>query len=242
MSDDVIQVYGHDLVKDVIGQWSFAELAFAAMTGGTKPTASQARMTEALLTTFVDHGVTPSSLATRLTLLGSPEAVQAAIAAGICGAGSRYLGTTQSAGEMLVETLAAEPNIDAAAAQVVQRSLAARRHIPGLGHPEHKDGDPRTPKLAEIARETGCFGRHCQLLTAIGEEFAQRSGRKLPLNAAGLAGAIVVDMGLPPIAGRGLAIVSRAAGLVGVVLSEIGDPTAQKIWDDLRCDQNHRGA
>ena len=47
MSEDVIQVYGHDLVKDIIGQWSFAELAFAAMTGGTRPTAHQARMTSA---------------------------------------------------------------------------------------------------------------------------------------------------------------------------------------------------
>jgi len=234
MSEDVIEVYGHDLVKEVIGQWSFAELAFAAMTGGTRPTASQARMIEALLTTFVDHGVTPSSLATRLTLLGSPEAMQAAIAAGICGAGSRYLGTMQSTGELLIKALAAEPVIADAAASVVARSLAESSHIPGLGHPEHKAGDPRTPKLMDIARETGCFGRHCQLLTEIGEQLALQSGRTLPLNAAGLAGAIVADMGLPPVAGRGLAIVSRAAGLVGVVLSEMRNPTAQKIWDDLR--------
>ena len=234
MSEDVIQVYGHDLVTDIIGQWSFTDLVFAAMTGGTRPTPSQARMTEALLTTFVDHGVTPSSLATRLTLLGSPEAMQAAIAAGICGAGSRYLGTMQSVGEMLVDTLAEEPNITNAAAGVVERSLATKSHIPGLGHPEHKSGDPRTPKLIELAHETGCFGQHCQLLLAVAEEFALRSGRNLPVNAAGLAGAIVVDMGLPPIAGRGLAIIARTAGLAGVVLSEIRTPTAQKIWDDLR--------
>ena len=234
MSEDVIQVYGHDLVKDIIGQWSFAELAYAAMTGGKRPTASQARMIDALLTTFVDHGVTPSSLAARLTLLGSPEAMQAAIAAGISGAGSRYLGTMQSTGEMLVEALVAEPDMQKAAASLVQRSIANKQHIPGLGHPEHKGGDPRTPKLGEIARETGCFGRHCALLALISDEFAKASGKRLPLNAAGLAGAIAVDMGLPPVAGRGMAIISRAAGLVGVVLSEIREPSAQQIWDDLR--------
>ena len=54
------------------------------------------------------------------------------------------------------------------------------------------------------------------------------------MNAAGLAGAIVVDMGLPPVAARGLAVVSRAAGLAGVVLSELREPTAQGIWDGLR--------
>lgn len=234
MTQDVIKVYGYDLVQEVIGKWSFAELAFTALTGGTRPTPDEARMTEALLTTFVDHGVTPSSLATRLTLLGSPEAMQAAIAAGISGAGSRYLGTMQSAGEMLVEALAVDSSIADAARAVVDRSRAERIQIPGLGHPEHKNGDPRTPRLSEIARETGCFGPHCELLIAIADVFAQSAGRRLPVNAAGLAGAIVVDLGLPPIAGRGLAIVSRAAGLVGVVLSELRDPIAQRIWDDLR--------
>lgn len=241
MSDDVIQVYGRDLVRDVMGQWSFAELTFAAISGGARPTPAQARMIDVLLTTFVDHGVTPSSLATRLTLLGAPEAMQAAIAAGLCGAGSRYLGTMQLAGEMLVDAIAANggdvhdaATIDRIAHDLVARYRAERRQVPGLGHPEHKQGDPRTPKLMAIARETGVAGSHCALLFAIGSAFNNASGRDLPVNAAGLSGAIVVDMGLPPVAGRGLAVVSRAAGLVGVVMSEMRQPTAQGIWDGLR--------
>ncbi len=197
-------------------------------------------MIDVLLTTFVDHGVTPSSLATRLTLLGAPEAMQAAIAAGLCGAGSRYLGTMQSAGEMLVDALREHGGAaDAAAVQQVAHKVVAayranRRQIPGLGHPEHKSGDPRTPKLLQIASETRVAGVHCDLLLAIADAFAVATGRALPLNAAGLAGAIVVDMGLPPVAARGLAVVSRAAGLAGVVLSELREPRAQAIWDELR--------
>ena len=34
---------------------------------------NEARMIDVLLTTFVDHGVTPSSLTTRLTLLVHPR-------------------------------------------------------------------------------------------------------------------------------------------------------------------------
>lgn len=240
VSADKIVVYGHDLVEQVMGQWSFAELTYAALTGGTRPTPHQARMIDVLLTTFVDHGVTPSSLATRLTLLGAPEAMQAAVAAGLCGAGSRYLGTMQLAGEMLIEAVreiddARDPvAIQRVALQVVDSYRASKRQLPGLGHPEHKQGDPRTPKLLQIARETGVAGVHCALLLAIAEAFAAATGRNLPLNAAGLAGAIVVDMGLPPVAARGLAVVSRAAGLVGVVLSELREPTAQGIWDGLR--------
>jgi len=239
MSADHIHVYGHDLVTEVMGQWTFAEITYAAITGGTRPNSAQARMIDVLLTTFVDHGVTPSSLATRLTLLGAPEAMQAAIAAGLCGAGSRYLGTMQLAAELLSSTLKGHGPIDAAqtatlAQQIVQSHRQSRTPIPGLGHPEHKGGDPRTPKLMEIARDLGIAGVHCQLLMAMGEAFTRITGRVLPVNAAGLSGAIVVDMGLPPEAARGLAVVSRAAGLVGVVLSEMRDPSAQSIWDGLR--------
>ena len=240
MGEDSIIVYGHNLVTEVMGQWTFAELTYAAMTGGTRPSAAQTRMIDVLLTTFVDHGVTPSSLATRLTLLGAPEAMQGAVAAGLCGAGSRYLGTMQTAGEMLAAALAGS---DAAATDselahiaslVVRDYLADRRQLPGLGHPEHKSGDPRTARLLAIARETGVAGRHCALLFLIAEAFTAATQRALPVNAAGLSGAIVADMGLPPMAGRGLAVISRAAGLVATVLSEVREPTAQAIWDSLR--------
>ena len=237
---DKITVYGHDLVSDVMGRWTFAELVYAAMGDGTRPTAQQARMIDVLLTTFVDHGVTPSSLATRLTLLGSPESIQSAIAAGLCGAGSRYLGTMQLAGEMLASAVARHgapkdrEGIRALAVRIVEEHLSANRQVPGLGHPEHKDGDPRTPRLLEIARETGVASIHSELMIALGDAFEAARGRRLPVNAAGLSGAIVVDMGFDPLVGRGLAIVSRAAGLVGVVLSEIRHPTAQGIWDGLR--------
>jgi citrate synthase len=194
-------------------------------------------MIDVLLTTFMDHGVTPSSLVTRLTLLGAPEAMQGAIAAGLNGAGSRYLGTMQVAGEMLQaawQNRSEGEDRNAVARRIVAEHRAERRQLAGLGHPEHKNGDPRTPKLMSIARETGIAGPHCDLLFAVADAWEAATGRMLPINAAGLSGAIVVDMGLSPIAGRGLAVVSRAAGLVGIVLSEIRTPTAQAIWDQLR--------
>ena len=162
--------------------------------------------------------------------------MQAAVAAGLCGAGDRYLGTMQSAGEMLRDAVGGatdSPDVSTLARQVIDQYRSSRRAIPGVGHPEHKTGDPRTPRLAQLARETKCAGVHMDLMLAIGDQLSS-DGRLLPVNAAGLSGAIVLDMGLPPEAGRGLAIVSRAAGLAGVVLAEIRQPSAQYIWDQLR--------
>jgi citrate synthase len=56
-------------------------------------------------------------------------------------------------------------------------------------------------------------------------------GRRLPLNAAGANGAVLADMGLDPLLGRGLALIGRAAGLVAHVYEERSSPTGQQVWD-----------
>lgn len=237
--EDVITVFGHDLVNSVMGTVTFSEMVFVAMSGGRFPQPGERAVTDVLLTTFTDHGVTPSSLATQLTLLGAPESPQSAIAAGLCGAGSRYLGTLQTSASMLQQTMAelgdaVVPALAAAARALVAERVAARQPIPGLGHPEHKNGDPRSPKLLALAREHGVAGPHCDLLMMVSEAFTEQTGKQLPLNAAGVAGAIVSDMGFEPECARGLAVVARAAGLLGAMMDEIRNPSAQALWDELR--------
>ena len=102
----------------------------------------------------------------------------------------------------------------------------------------HKDGDPRTPRLFEIAREEGQFGPHLALFEAIGRVHAEVLGKTLPLNGAGVCGAALADLGLPLELLRGFALLARTAGLIGQLAEELRHPVANDIF--LSVDLNNR--
>ena len=190
-----ITLLGHNLAEDLMGKVSFGELAFwlAALR---RPTPGELRVFESVLVALADHGFTPSAIASRLTLLGAPESVQGAMAAGLLGGGSRYLGVTEDCGRFLADALAAHagdlPDTDVGwdvmAVSAVTAQRASGRLVPGLGHPVHKDGDPRTPVMFRIAEESGVLGPRLKLFAAVGRVHPAIIGRTLPLNGPACAG------------------------------------------------------
>src|SRR6266849_78127 len=235
-SAETITLLGHDLATDLMGKVGFGELALWLVTQ-QRPTPSQVRVFEAVLVALADHGFTPTAIAARLTYLSAPDSVQGALAAGLLGGGSRFLGVTEDAGRFLAETLAgaADPPggdaaFDALAVAAVRRAREQRRLIPGLGHPVHKVTDPRTPALIRIAEEEGTHGPHLRLFEAIGRVHPQVLGRTLPLNGAGTCGAALADLGLPTDLLRGFALLARAAGLLGHLAEEQRRPIGMDVY------------
>jgi citrate synthase len=235
-----IRVLGQDLAQDLMGQVSFGELSFWLIMQ-QRPTSGQLRVFEAVLVALADHGLTPSAIAARLTLTGAPESLQGALAAGLLGGGSRFLGVTEDAGRFLDEALAAAlvdggqpPSTDAAFDDLARAALRARRAagglVPGLGHPVHKDGDPRTPVLIRIADDEGLRGPHLRLFEAVGRVHPEIIGRTLPLNGAGVCGAALADIGIPIAILRGVALLARAAGLLGHLAEEMRQPIGGQIY------------
>jgi citrate synthase len=102
----------------------------------------------------------------------------------------------------------------------------------------HKDGDPRTPRLLQIAAEEGLLGPHLALFAAIGRVHPQVLGKTLPLNGAGVCGAALADLGLPLELLRGFALLARTAGLIGQLAEELRHPVANEIF--LSVDLNNR--
>ena len=238
---DEIRLLGQDLTADLMGKVGFGELAFW-LVALRRPTAAETRVFEAVLVALADHGFTPTAIAARLTYLSAPDSLQGALAAGLLGGGSRFLGVTEDCGAFLHEALEGQDvpdddaGWDALALDVVQKTKDAKRFIPGLGHPVHKVEDPRTPVLITIAEEEGLRGSHLRLFEAIGRVHEQVLGRHLPLNGAGVCGAALADLGLPIELLRGFALLARAAGLLGQLAEERRRPIGMDAY--LTIDRN----
>jgi citrate synthase len=230
---DRIVVRGLDLPTEIIGRLNLGDMAYLEITGRV-PTREESVMFNALAVTLVEHGIVPSTLAARITYLGAPEALQAAVAAGLCGLGSVFVGSTEGAAAMLREAIpdrARPGDLDAQAAGIVARFRAAKQIIPGVGHPLHKDGDPRTPRLFELAAENGFDGPYVKLMQAVSRQAEAASGRRLPINATGAIGAIACEMDLPQPVVRGIGVMARAIGLVAHLLEESRQPLAREVWE-----------
>jgi citrate synthase len=234
-----ITLLGQDLAADVMGRIGFGELSFWLATQ-RRPGPGELRVFEAVLAALADHGFTPTAIVTRLTYLSAPDSVQGALAAGLLGGGSRFLGVTEDTGRFLHDNLPAQLPVDAGGWDEIARDVVrdGPKRIPGLGHHLHKNGDPRTPRLLAIAAEEGVTGPHLALFEAIGRVHPEILGRTLPLNGAGVCGAALADLGLPLELLRAFALLARTAGLIGQLAEELRHPVGNDIF--LSVDLNNR--
>lgn len=238
---DSISLLGHDLAGELLGNITFGELAFWLLAK-RRPTPGQSRVFEAVLVSLADHGFTPTAIAARLTYYSAPDSIQGAVAAGLLGGGSRFLGVTEDTGLFLDAIVVGLPDEhpswddahwDALAREHLLAARAEGRRIPGLGHPNHKNGDPRTPVILRIAEESGTKGPHLRLFEAIGRVQGDVMGRYLPLNGAGVAGAALADLDLPVTMLRGVALLARTAGLIGHIAEEQTDPIGPAVYTEV---------
>jgi citrate synthase len=227
---DRIEVRGRDLVRDLIGKLTFTEMLLLHLLG-REGTPLQIALTDAVLVAIMEHGLVPSVIAARLTLLGAPESLQGAVAAGLLGVGDHFAGTASRCAEVLDRIVAAPASErKAMAVATVQSFRRDHKAVPGFGHPTHRSGDPRVPRLLEIARAHGARGEHIQALNLLEAALVEVLGRALPTNVSAAIAVVLREAEIPTEAMRGIVLTARCAGLAGHLLEELRRPAADEMW------------
>ncbi|CAM3627693.1 citrate synthase (unknown stereospecificity) [Bordetella sputigena] len=225
--EHTIVVRGEDLCKDLIGQISFTDY-FHLLVTGRRPDAAATTVLNATLVAIAEHGFVPSVQAARMTLAAAPDALQGAVAAGLLGCGSVILGASETAGRLFAEireTAAAQGmDIDPAAQVVLKRYAAEGKAIPGYGHPLHKERDPRVARLFEVARAGGAGMEYVDIAEAVERQIPGVIGKALKLNVSAAIPAVLLGVGFPLQALRGVPLLARAAGLIAHLNEEFQQP------------------
>ena len=226
-----ILVRGYDLNKELVGKITFTDMT-SLMLRGRLPTPNEAKMLDALLVILVEHGLVSHVIAARLVYHCAPEAIQAAVAAALCGAGSVHLGSSEWSAKMLTEALPNESenrDLEQIATNIFDDYSNRKQRIPGIGHRTHAEGDPRAETLFGIAKENGIYGSYCELLQKLSEVASQRRKRLIPVNVTGAIAAIALDMGFPWQITKAFALIGRTLGVMGHIAEEIRNPMATQI-------------
>jgi citrate synthase len=227
---DRVEVRGLDL-SSLIGSVTASEYFWILLTGA-RPTAVQAQMLDACIVAIAEHGLVPSVQAARMTYASGPESLHGAVAAGLLGCGSVILGSSSETAALLtsvVATAGSGASGDTAAAEqaaldAVRELRAAGRTVPGVGHPLHREADPRAGALLSLASRLGAAGPHVAALHAVVDAVPLVYGRKLPLNVNGVIPAVLLDVDFPVGAMKGVPLVGRTMSLVAHLLEEQENP------------------
>lgn len=217
-TDDIVY-RGYDL-EDVVDQLDFASTAFL-LANGEPPSDSEARVFNALLSATADHGISPSQAVTRyVSASGSP--IQACVAAGVLTIGDHHGGAGEIMAELLEDHLVARDgeSVEEVARNLVETCQERGDRVPGYGHPEHTNGDPRTPVLVDLAREEGVAGDALELALAVEDVVTEAAGIELPMNINGVTASLLLDLGLPASFARPLVIMARVPGLIAHAIEE----------------------
>jgi citrate synthase len=237
VQDRDVVVRGEKLTE-LIGHTTFAEMAYLVLTG-EKATPGQARVLEAMLVSAVEHGVSPSSMVSRLMAsYGVP--IQVGLASGALTMGDHHGGAGEATARGFQELIASldpgardESAIRAAATDFVTARRASGSPVEGFGHPQH-ERDPRVAILLALAKEEGVSGVYCVLLEQIESALEHLVGRPIPANFDGVSAALLLDLGLDWRVARPLIISARTVGLAAHFLEEVNQGNR---WRHVPLDQ-----
>lgn len=225
-----IRVRGYP-IEELIEGLSYTESAFLILRGEL-PDERQAALFDLVLRSGMDQQFISAAVgAARFTASAFPDSVVPALASGMLATGS-VTGSPQEPAEMLMEAVSWKLAGSEASVRAIEVWLERRGTVPGLGHPLHKQAEPRAVTVRRLAVELDGWREHGRMLDAIEAELAERKGRQIPINLAGALGAVLADLEFDPLVIGGLGAISYGIALLAHITEEIREGVPLRIIPD----------
>jgi citrate synthase len=216
-----LSIRGYAL-DSLIGKASYAQMVYLLLKG-IMPSENVTKMIDAILVSSVDHGTTPPSVLSALTVASTGAPLNASLAAGILSISKFHGGAIEDCMIILKSALDIQkekgiPPVEAAK-EIIQKFKSEKKRLSGFGHRVHTN-DPRTHKLLTIAGELGIAGDYCNLARTFVDQLKESTGKDLPLNVDGAIAALLCEMDFDPILANGFFMIARVPGLIAHIYEE----------------------
>jgi len=207
---------------DLIGNIPFSHVVYLLLKDEL-PSKEHGKMMDAILTSCIDHGVTPpTAMASRIIASGGVP-LPTAVAGGVLSIGDSHGGAIEKGAKFLQDGIKRmkEENLSIreTAEILVKESREQKKRILGFGHRVHSS-DPRTKKLFELSDELKITGNHIKLSKRIAVELEKQIDKKIPINVDGAIAAVISDMDFDYRLGKAFFLIGRVAGLTAHVYEE----------------------
>lgn len=216
-----ISIRGYRL-DDLIGKVSYSQMVYLLFKGEMPPQGVE-RIMEAILVSSIDHGTSPPSALSAITVASTGASLNASVAAGILAISKFHGGAIEECMVLLkygMEKIISQgSSIKQAVQQVISEYRNDNKRLSGFGHRLHSD-DPRTNKLFTLADECGISRRYIQLIREFETELTQSLGKKLPINVDGAIAALLCELDFDPILANAFFMIARVPGLVAHIYEE----------------------
>ncbi len=209
-------------VDELMGQISFGQVVYLALKGDL-PSENIGKMIDAVLVSSIDHGATPPSALTAMTIASTGAPLNAAIAGGILAINKLHGGAIEDCMGALLQVddkiRARQISIPVAVNELVTEYKEVGRRISGFGHRIHTE-DPRTIKLFQLADSLKIGSHFIAIAKEIETELAAQRGKRLPINVDGAIAAVLCELELSPALANAFFMIARLPGLVAHVHEE----------------------
>lgn len=229
---DGVCVRGYDVLGELVGKIDFGSMVYLLLKGEL-PKGNESKMINAVFVAVADHGISPSSTVTRfIQAAGVP--IQCSVAAGVMMFGDIHGGAGQDFARNVQDLVKEAQSTGRSFDEVATAFVKAHKRLDGFGHPQHREGDPRTKVLFALAEDFGVAGPHIAMTRAMEKALEARARRPIPANIDSAIGAIASDLGLDWRLARALLVIPRTAGLFAHAHEEM---TREPGWRQVPADQ-----